>query len=238
MNKKNILLDQFEKGNFNINIAFKTYKDIIENYNEGKSEIFYFCRELLTADHNYRNSKEYENIFYLYPTYNLNYNFPIKDFDEFNNTFYNIDYKKFHNNIADNCFKPNNVSPISNFGFIKPIKAPDEYRTQNPFINITYNEESLNQGYILQPYNVPVDSWNLLVIRSYMLAAFYTSISPKDKEQFIEDEFGYMSRKFQYYSQSYKAIKLYTDKIYGNEEKYKYINNYSGLLDFIGNTEI
>jgi hypothetical protein len=231
MENNNLLHDLWYSSKtslFNINIGFKNQKDI--NKETTTDGYFYFCRELLITDHHYDDDDE--SFFYLYPTYNLNFSFPINDFNKFNNDFYSINYKKFHNKIMNECFFPN-LNMIDNFNFIKPIEAPKEGRNQNIYIDLGYNTESINQGYILKPYNVPVDSWNLLVIRSYMLAAFYTEVSEKQQEEFLHNEFKYMSEKFDYYNESYAAINEYKEKIYGNEDKYKYINNYSGILDFM-----
>lgn len=225
------LLDSYNCGNFNLNIMFKNKDDVDKN-----EPYYYFCRELLISDHNY--DPQNNGLFYILPTYSLNSHLLFEDnFDEFNNAFYKINYKKFDNYIKKDCFLPN-LEIISEFKFKTPQKPSELYKTINPDLNIVNNtddNELINAGYALQPYNCPVDSWNLLVIRSYMLAAFYTEINKEEQEQFTNDSFKYMCQKFDYYLESYEAIQVYNEEIFGNEDQYKHINAYSGILEFMDN---
>jgi hypothetical protein len=203
------------------------------NMDENSKEDFYFCREEIIAElYDFRAG---ETCYILSPTYRL-YSGNIST-KELNDAFFNINFQKFHKYMIKELFLPEqNMLNIESYNKPLPLKGTHSNIMIDHLEAATSN--NLNY-YILKPYNVPVDSWNLLVIRSYMLAAIELSIYPHNKDIFENKNINgknilqYICENMPLYSDSRNAINNYKEHIYGKEKKYPEINEYNGILEFM-----
>jgi hypothetical protein len=189
------------------------------------------CRETATRSRYLRNLN---SAYYLLPGFRiLNYLDNKKEANSICcNFLYNLDFHFFHEDMLEYLYMPKQ-NILYNL-YIRKIRSTDSIYSSHCY----KNQKSGMKLYELLKMNQVIDSWNLLCLRSFILAGIFCQVDKGHMDLYKEDKFKYMTKHFECFERSFSAIKYYDEHILGKERNYPYINNNFGILNFFNSINI